>query len=157
MWRSEPKTPVASTRTIASSRSISSGSGRSSTRTSPGAWKVTACMEPHATTRGCAPAGRFATTVPRRDRRVLLARWPDRDAERAHARALGPGLAARRPAVRPARAGDGPLRAARWIPDSPGDRGDPGPGADPAPARERARRPARAERRAARGVARRAL
>src|SRR5215210_4057830 len=44
MWRSEPHTPVASTRTTASSRSISSGSGRSSTCTSPGAWKVTACM-----------------------------------------------------------------------------------------------------------------
>ena len=44
MCRSEPHTPVASTRTIASSRSISSGSGRSSTRTSPGAWNVTACI-----------------------------------------------------------------------------------------------------------------
>src|ERR671919_122127 len=46
MWRSEPHTPVASTRTIASSRARSSGSGRSSTRTSPGAWKVTACISP---------------------------------------------------------------------------------------------------------------
>src|SRR5215216_2734591 len=45
MWRSEPHTPVASTRTIASSRASSSGSGRSSIRTSPGAWKLTACME----------------------------------------------------------------------------------------------------------------
>src|SRR5215208_102337 len=44
MCRSEPQTPVASTRTTASSRSISSGSGRSSTCTSPGAWKVTACI-----------------------------------------------------------------------------------------------------------------
>ena len=44
MCRSEPQTPVASTRTTASSRSSSSGSGRSSTRTSPGAWKVTACI-----------------------------------------------------------------------------------------------------------------
>src|SRR3954452_20650855 len=44
MWRSEPQTPVASTRTIASSRSTSSGSGRSSTATSPGAWNVTACI-----------------------------------------------------------------------------------------------------------------
>src|SRR5215207_1137566 len=44
MWRSEPHTPVASTRTIASSRSISSGCGRSSIATSPGAWNVTACM-----------------------------------------------------------------------------------------------------------------
>src|SRR4051812_26262212 len=42
MWRSEPQTPVASTRTRASSAASSSGSGRSSTRTSPGAWKVTA-------------------------------------------------------------------------------------------------------------------
>src|SRR6187397_849734 len=42
MWRSEPHTPVASTCTIASSGAISSGSGRSSTRTSPGAWNVTA-------------------------------------------------------------------------------------------------------------------
>src|SRR4051794_15544012 len=46
MCRSEPQTPVASTRTTASSRSISSGSGRSSSWTSPGAWKVTACMGP---------------------------------------------------------------------------------------------------------------
>src|SRR5918998_2969477 len=44
MCRSEPHTPVASTRTTASSRSTSSGSGLSSTRTSPGAWKVTACI-----------------------------------------------------------------------------------------------------------------
>src|SRR5688500_19564376 len=47
MWRSEPHTPVASTRTTASSRSSSSGSGRSSTCTSPGAWKVTACIRRH--------------------------------------------------------------------------------------------------------------
>src|SRR5919108_2384810 len=46
MCRSEPQTPVASTRTTASSRARSRGSGRSSTRTSPGAWKVTACMGP---------------------------------------------------------------------------------------------------------------
>src|SRR5689334_12539985 len=44
MCRSEPQTPVASMRTIASRRSSSSGSGRSSTATSPGAWKVTARM-----------------------------------------------------------------------------------------------------------------
>src|SRR5918998_1141741 len=44
MCRSDPHTPVASTRTIASSRSSSSGSGRSSTCTSPGAWNVTARM-----------------------------------------------------------------------------------------------------------------
>src|ERR687893_104986 len=44
MCRSDPHTPVASTRTIASSRSSSSGSGRSSSRTSPGAWNVTARM-----------------------------------------------------------------------------------------------------------------
>src|SRR3954453_10769159 len=44
MWRSEPQTPVASTRTTASSGASSSGSGRSSSLTSPGAWKVTACI-----------------------------------------------------------------------------------------------------------------
>src|ERR1700685_2842830 len=44
MWRSEPQIPLASIATIASSRAISSGSGFSSTRTSPGAWKVTALM-----------------------------------------------------------------------------------------------------------------
>src|SRR4249919_2639590 len=44
MWRSEPQIPVASTRTTASSAAAGSGSGRSSTRTSPGAWKVTARM-----------------------------------------------------------------------------------------------------------------
>src|SRR5581483_8747116 len=42
MCRSEPHTPVASIRTIASSGSIRSGSGRSSTLTTPGSWKVTA-------------------------------------------------------------------------------------------------------------------
>src|SRR5256714_7907121 len=42
MWRSEPQIPVASTRTTASSEAVGWGSGRSSTRTSPGAWKVTA-------------------------------------------------------------------------------------------------------------------
>ncbi len=36
--------PLASTRTIASSGASSSGSGFSSTRTSPGAWKVTALI-----------------------------------------------------------------------------------------------------------------
>src|SRR6187401_3037306 len=36
--------PLASTRTIASSAAPSLGSGHSSTRTSPGAWNVTACM-----------------------------------------------------------------------------------------------------------------
>src|SRR6202035_2923756 len=44
MCRSDPHTPVASTRTTASSGSIGSGSGRSSTLTTPGAWKVTARM-----------------------------------------------------------------------------------------------------------------
>src|SRR5450759_4404402 len=44
MCRSEPHTPVASIRTTASSGSSSSGSGRSSTLTTPGAWKVTARM-----------------------------------------------------------------------------------------------------------------
>src|SRR5215208_1876370 len=47
-------------------------------------------MPPHATTRGCAPAGRFATTVRARDRRVLRRRWRSRHAERAHPRPLGP-------------------------------------------------------------------
>src|SRR6476660_2074597 len=44
MWRSEPQIPVASTRTSASSAAAISGSGFSSTRTSSGAWKVTARM-----------------------------------------------------------------------------------------------------------------
>src|SRR5215211_6732183 len=55
MCRSEPQTPVASTRTTASSAASRSGSGRSSTRTSPGAWKVTACMGAQEAT-GVAPA-----------------------------------------------------------------------------------------------------
>src|SRR3954452_13578401 len=42
MWRSDPKIPLASTRTSASSGEPISGSGFSSTRTSPGAWNVTA-------------------------------------------------------------------------------------------------------------------
>src|SRR6185503_172214 len=42
MCRSDPHTPVASTLTIASSAASSSGSGLSSTRTSWGAWNVTA-------------------------------------------------------------------------------------------------------------------
>src|SRR5215210_1490977 len=42
MCKSEPQTPVASTRITASSAASTSGSGRSATRTSPGAWKVTA-------------------------------------------------------------------------------------------------------------------
>src|SRR5919108_3219249 len=44
MCRSEPQIPLASTRTIASSGASNSGSATSSTRTSPGAWKVTARM-----------------------------------------------------------------------------------------------------------------
>src|ERR671934_1450280 len=44
MCRSDPHTPVVSTRTTASSGAWGSGSGRSSTRTSPGAWKVTASI-----------------------------------------------------------------------------------------------------------------
>src|ERR1700683_4504413 len=44
MCRSEPQMPLASIATIASSRATSSGSGFSSTRTSPGAWTVTALM-----------------------------------------------------------------------------------------------------------------
>src|SRR5688572_15803000 len=42
MWRSDPQTPLASTRTMASSGPVSSGSTTSSTRASPGPWKVTA-------------------------------------------------------------------------------------------------------------------
>ena len=38
--------PLASIRTIASSGRLSSGSGTSSTATSPGAWNVTARMRP---------------------------------------------------------------------------------------------------------------
>src|SRR5437763_14709606 len=44
MCRSEPQTPLASTRTTASSAAIGSGSGRSSMATRPGSWKVTASM-----------------------------------------------------------------------------------------------------------------
>ena len=44
MCRSDPQTPVASILTIASSAASSSGSGLSSTRTSCGAWNVTARM-----------------------------------------------------------------------------------------------------------------
>src|SRR3984957_14021197 len=44
MWRSEPQMPLASIATIASSRAASSGSGFSSTRTSPGARNVTALI-----------------------------------------------------------------------------------------------------------------
>src|SRR2546423_96457 len=55
MCRSEPHMPVASTRTTASSAAISSGSGRSSIRTSPGAWKVTACMAAGGGPKGVAP------------------------------------------------------------------------------------------------------
>ncbi len=51
--------PVAVTRTIASSGASSSGSGRSSTRTSPGAWKVTAC------TAGKLSASHAASIYPR--------------------------------------------------------------------------------------------
>ena len=42
MCKSEPHTPDASIRTIASSAPVSSGSGTSSTATLPGAWNVTA-------------------------------------------------------------------------------------------------------------------
>src|SRR5271166_6769153 len=42
MCRSDPHTPLAAMRTIASAGSRISGSGTSCTRTSPGAWKVTA-------------------------------------------------------------------------------------------------------------------
>src|SRR5512143_2136854 len=44
MCRSEPQMPLASTRTSASSGALRAGSGTSATATSPGAWKVTACM-----------------------------------------------------------------------------------------------------------------
>src|SRR3954470_18445511 len=68
MCRSDPQMPVASTRTTASSRASSSGSGRSSTRTSPGAWKVTACM------RRCTlpPDGERIPSVASRARSVLI-------------------------------------------------------------------------------------
>ena len=56
MWRSEPHTPLASTRTIASSGEPSSGSGTSSTRTSPGPWKVTARIARHSTGSSRGPA-----------------------------------------------------------------------------------------------------
>src|SRR5919197_1854430 len=71
MCRSEPQTPVASTRTIASSRARSSGSGRSSNRTSPGAWKVTACIgRPGYPALGCAAVTQDAFYVPEGDRLV---------------------------------------------------------------------------------------
>src|SRR5438105_107169 len=44
MCRSEPHTPLASMRTTASWGSVGSGSGRSSTLTTPGDWNVTARM-----------------------------------------------------------------------------------------------------------------
>src|SRR2546423_9542444 len=46
MWRSEPQMPDASTFTTASSEASGSGSGRSSSATLPGSWKVTACIAP---------------------------------------------------------------------------------------------------------------
>src|SRR5688500_7919617 len=55
MCRSEPHTPVASTCTIASSGASSSGSGRSSTRTSPGAWNVTAFIVALSPSLACRP------------------------------------------------------------------------------------------------------
>src|SRR5215212_904206 len=118
MWRSEPHTPVASTRTIASSRSISSGSGRSSIATSPGAWNVTACM------------GDARYSLAGRGRRVLLAGWRDRYAERAHARAVGPERPARRSTVGALGAGTRALRIARRHADGSHDGRDPRPGAD---------------------------
>src|SRR5436190_2984272 len=69
MWRSEPQIPVASTRTTASSSATGVGSGRSSTRTSPGAWKVTArtaaSIESAPRPRLRARAARFARRVRR--------------------------------------------------------------------------------------------
>src|SRR5450759_1165818 len=53
MCRSEPHTPVASIRTIASPGSEISGSGTSCTSTSPGAWNVTARIETGPYSSGC--------------------------------------------------------------------------------------------------------
>src|SRR5436305_3266869 len=44
MCRSEPQTPLASTLITASSGAIGAGSGRSSSSTRPGSWKVTASI-----------------------------------------------------------------------------------------------------------------
>src|ERR1043166_7406541 len=89
MWRSEPQTPVASTRTTASSGASSSGSGRSSTATSPGAWKVTArIVSPARLLAEPAlerPPERFVDTVKVDARRVEQVLVRDA-AERAHDR-----------------------------------------------------------------------
>src|SRR5919204_2238367 len=58
MCRSEPQIPVASTLTTASSGAAGSGSGRSSTRTSPGSWKVTARNAPQDRVRPMADVSR---------------------------------------------------------------------------------------------------
>src|ERR671934_1153154 len=58
MCRSEPQIPVASTLTTASSGAAGSGSGRSSTRTSPGSWKVTARNAPQDRVRPMAEVSR---------------------------------------------------------------------------------------------------
>src|ERR1700733_4622883 len=68
MCRSDPHTPVASIRTTASVGSFSSGSGTSSTRTSPGAWKVTARMGAHP--RG--PARVYAARMSEPSKAVLI-------------------------------------------------------------------------------------
>src|SRR4051812_48897197 len=65
MCRSEPQIPLASTRTSASSAAPISGSGFSSIRTSPGAWKVTARIAPNRTVPSAdGDAGNLETTRP---------------------------------------------------------------------------------------------
>src|SRR5207302_909665 len=71
MCRSDPHTPLASMRTIASRGSLSCGSGTSETSTSRGAWKVTARIF-------CAhPRGRLATGASWRGRGRMLARMAE--------------------------------------------------------------------------------
>src|SRR5439155_413911 len=76
---SEPHTPLASMRTTASSGSIGSGSGRSSTLTTRGAWKVTARMPAeaylprHPCDRNCS-VERAAQPIARNLRRWRMAR-----------------------------------------------------------------------------------
>src|ERR687895_1490726 len=146
MCRSEPHTPVASTRTTASSRAKTSGSGRSSIRTSPGAWKVTACMA----------AGRLlGRRMGRHARRVLRTGRRSAGAERADARAVGPRRTARRASGRSARPGGRALSAPRRHAGGADHLRDPGTGA-PRPAGDPgADRAPRAKRGAARGVAER--
>src|SRR6516164_11538727 len=73
MCRSEPHTPLASMRTIASRGSDICGSGTSLTSTSPGAWKVTARIAP--TLEDNPRAGRahgYAARMPEPSKAVLI-------------------------------------------------------------------------------------